>query len=129
MVYLDKKAIQQLIEAFNRRELEPGSKLFSEDVVLHCPGKNRIAGDYIGKQALLDFWQNQFELSGESLQAEVITVCQGEGSLILEMKLSVEHDQDTYSWRRANHYRIVEGRIVEAWIYEGDQYTADLIFS
>lgn len=129
MVYLDKKAIQQLIDAFNRRDLEPGSKLFAEDVVLHCPGKNRIAGDYLGRQALLGFWQNQFELSGESFQAEVITVCQGEGSLILVMNLSVDHDHDNYSWRRVNHYRIVEGRIVEGWIYEGDQYTADLIFS
>lgn len=46
MVYLDETVIQQLVEAFNRRELEPVTKLFTDDVVLHYPGRNRLAGDY-----------------------------------------------------------------------------------
>lgn len=129
MVYLDKTAIQQLITAFNRRDWEPASKLFTEDAILHCPGRNRIAGDHVGKKGIVDFWQNQFAITGGSFQAEVITVCQGEGSLVLVMNLSVDYGDNSYSWRRVNHYRIVEGRIVEGWIYEGDQYTADLIFS
>jgi hypothetical protein len=58
MVYLDEKAIQQLIEAFNRRDWEPGSKLFAEDAILHCPGKNRISGDHSGKHGILDFGRN-----------------------------------------------------------------------
>jgi len=34
-IYLDKQSIEQLIKAFNQRDLEPGSKLFAEDIVLH----------------------------------------------------------------------------------------------
>jgi hypothetical protein len=37
MVYLDEKVIQQLIEAFNRRDLDTVTKLFTDDVVLHYP--------------------------------------------------------------------------------------------
>ena len=129
MVYLDEKVIQQLIEAFNRRDWEPGSKLFAEDAILHCPGKNRISGDHSGKQGILEFWQKQFAISGESFQAEVISVCQGEGNLVLVMNVQADHDNNIHSWRRVNHYRLVEGRVVEGWIYEGDQYTADHVFS
>lgn len=129
MVYLNEKAIQQLIDAFNKRDWEPASKMFTDDAVLHCPGKNRISGDHQGKQGILEFWQKQVDISSGTLQAKVISVCQGEGNLVLVMKLQVERDHQGYSWRRVNHYRIVEGRILEGWIYEGDQYTVDHVFS
>ncbi len=129
MVYLDQNAIQELIDAFNRRELEPGSKLFAEDVVLHCSGRSQISGDYSGKLAVLEFWNKQIELTDGSFKAEVDSVFQGEGNLILIMNVSAEVNDQEYSWRRVNHYRIVEGRVVEGWIYESDQYTVDLIFA
>ena len=124
MVYLDEKVIQQLIEAFNRRELEPVTKLFSDDVVLHYPGRNRIAGDYQGKLGVQDYWQNQIELTGGSFQGKVVSVCQGEGNLVLIMDITAVHDSQEYTWRRINHYRLAKG-----WIYEGDQYTADMVFA
>lgn len=113
-----------MIEAFNRRELEPVTKLFSDDVVLHYPGRNRIAGDYQGKLGVQDYWQNQIELTGGSFQGKVVSVCQGEGNLVLIMDIIAVHDSQEYTWRRINHYRLAKG-----WIYEGDQYTADMVFA
>jgi predicted SnoaL-like aldol condensation-catalyzing enzyme len=129
MVYLDEKTIQHLINAFNQRDLEPGSKLFADDVILHYPGKNRISGHHQGKSGVLDFWKKQIELTGGSFKGEILSVLQGEGNLVLVMNATAEVKDRSYSWRRINHYRIVEGRIVEGWIYEGDQYTADLVFA
>ena len=129
MVYLDEKAIQQLIKAFNERNLEPGSKLFADDVILHYPGNNQIGGDHFGKTGVLDFWKKQIELTGGTFKGEIVSVLQGEGNLVLVINASAEVDNQSYSWRRINHYRVVEGRVVEGWIYEGDQYTADLVFS
>jgi predicted SnoaL-like aldol condensation-catalyzing enzyme len=129
MVYLDKESIKQLVEAFNQRNLEPGSKLFSEDVALHCPGKNRISGDYQGKSGVVEFWQKQIALTDETFRAEIVAVSQGEGTLVLIIEISAQKNGKNYSWRRVNHYKVVEGRVVESWIYEGDQYTADEVFS
>jgi len=124
MVYLDETVIQQLIEAFNRRELEPVTKLFTDDVVLHYPGRNRLAGDYQGKSGLLDFWQKQIEITGGSFQGKIAAVSQGEGNLVLIMDANAVHDSQEYTWRRINHYHLTKG-----WIYEGDQYTADIVFA
>lgn len=129
MVYLDQNAIQELINAFNRRDLAPGSKLFTEDVVLHCPGRSQISGDYTGKLGVIEFWNKQIEITNGSFKAEVDSVFQGEGNLVLIMNVSAEVNDQEYFWRRVNHYRIVEGRVVEGWIYESDQYTVDLIFA
>jgi len=129
MVYLDKKTIKQIIEAFNQRNFEPSSKLFSEDATLHCPGRNRIAGDYEGKAGVIEFWQKQIALTNETFRAEVIAVSQGEGNLVLIIELTTQVGEQLFSWRRVNHYKVIDGRVVEAWIYEGDQYTADTVFS
>ena len=129
MVYLDKKTIKQLIEAFNQRNFEPSSKLFSEDVILHCPGKNRISGDYRGKTGLIEFWKKQIALTNEKFKAEVVAVSQGEGNLVLIIELTTQVGEQLFTWRRVNHYKVIEGRVVEAWIYEGDQYIADTVFS
>jgi predicted SnoaL-like aldol condensation-catalyzing enzyme len=129
MVYLDKQSIEQLIKAFNQRDLEPGSKLFAENVVLHCPGKSRISGDYFGKKGVVEFWQKQISLTNETFQAEILEVSQGEGILVLIIEITAQSKDQQYSWRRVNHYKVVEGRVVEGWIYEGNQYTADIVFS
>jgi ketosteroid isomerase-like protein len=129
MVYLDENSIQQLIDAFNRRELEPGLKLFSDDVVLHCPGKSQISGDYSRKEGLLEFWQKQFTLTGGTFRAETAAVCQGEGNLVIIMNIKAQPGEDEHHWRRVNHYRVEDGRVIEGWIYESDQYTADIVFA
>lgn len=129
MVYLDKEAIAQIIQAFNQRNLAPGSKLFADDVILHCPGKSRISGDYHGNSGVVEFWQKQIMLTDETFQADVVAVSQGEGTLILVIEISVTKDNQLLSWRRVNHYKVVEGRVVEGWIFEGDQYTADAVFA
>lgn len=129
MVYFDKKTVKLLIEAFNRRDLEPVTKLFADDIVLHYPGRSRVSGTYQGKEGLLEFWQKQIELSGGSFKGNVISVCQGEGSLILVTEVIVEHAGETFTWQRVNRYRIADGRIVEAWVFEEDQYAADAVFA
>jgi len=128
-IYLDKQSIEQLIKAFNQRDLEPGSKLFTEDIVLHCPGKSRISGDYVGKTSVVELWKKQISVTNETFQTEFLEVSQGEGILVLIIEISAQLNDRQHSWQRVNHYKVAEGRVVEGWIYEGDQYTADIVFA
>jgi hypothetical protein len=125
---LDEKVVRILIDALNRRELEPVLKLFAEEVVLHCPGKNRIAGEYRGRSEVLGFWRKQVELSGGTFKGNVISVSQGENQLVLISELSLTRHGKAYTWRRANHYQFYRNRVIEAWLYESDQYLADEAF-
>jgi len=129
MVIFDEGVTQQIIDAFNQRNLEPVLKLFAEDVVLHCPGKHRLAGDYHGRSGVLEFWQKQIACCEGDFRAKVVTACQGDGHLVLIFDLEAQRGGKTYQWRRANHYRIRESRAQEGWIYESDQYAADEAFA
>jgi len=125
---LDEKVVRILVDAINRRELKPVLKLYAEEVILHCPGKNHIAGEYHGKSGILDFWQKQITLSEGTYNGNVISVFQGENQLVLIMELSITRHGKVYNWRRANHYQLYRNRVVEGWIFESDQHLVDEAF-
>ncbi len=125
MVFFDDVVIGQLVEAFNRREFAPVLKLFSEDLKLHCSGQHPAAGDYFGRDGLLEFWRKQIELSRNTLQGKIVSVCQSEGNLIIIFDITAEREGKIFAWRRLNHYLVSEGRVVEGWVYESDQRIAD----
>ncbi len=129
MVYLDEQVVRLLVDAFNRRDMESVLKLFDENVLLHCPGKNRVSGDYQGRSALLDFWRKQIELTGGTFKGQVITVCQADEHLVLIAELSAQRNGKDYTWRRAIHYSLYQGRVTEGWLYENNQYSADEVFA
>lgn len=129
MAYMDEYVIRQLLEAFNQGVMEPTLKLFAEDIVLHVPGKSRISGEHRGKEGVRDFWNTQIALTQGSFTGQVVSVLRGEGQLGLILELSAERDGKTYTWRRVNHYQIIEGRIVEGWVYESNQDVVDEVFA
>jgi ketosteroid isomerase-like protein len=129
MAYFDESVIKQVVEAFNQRKLEPVLGLFSEDAVLHVPGQSRVSGDYHGRSGVLDFWNRQIEITGGSFKAQLIAACQGEGHLVLIFEGAASRDGTPYAWRRVNHYQMIEGQVVEGWVYESDQKSADSAFA
>jgi ketosteroid isomerase-like protein len=129
MVIFDEQVTQQIIEAFNQRNLEPVLKFFAEDTVLHCPGKHQVAGDYYGRSGVLEFWQKQIGLCEGNFRGKAVGACQGDGHLVLIFDLVAQRGGKTYHWRRANHYLVSESRAHEGWIYESDQYAADEAFA
>jgi ketosteroid isomerase-like protein len=129
MAYLDEAIIRLLVEAFKQGNLEPALKLVAEDAALHVPGKNRISGEYQGIEGVRKFWTSQIALTSGTFTGKVVSVLQGDGHLVLILQLDASRDGETYSWRRVNHYHIVEGRIIEGWVYESNQDVADAVFT
>jgi ketosteroid isomerase-like protein len=129
MAFMDEYVIRQLLEAFNQRNLEPALKLVTDEAVLHVPGKSQISGDYHGKDGVRKFWMDQISITGGSFTGEAITVLRGDGHLVLILALTAQREGKTYNWRRVNHYQIIEGRIVEGWIFESNQDIVDEIFA
>jgi ketosteroid isomerase-like protein len=129
MVYLDEQVVRQLYDAFNRRDYGIVLKLYSEGVVLHCPGRNQVSGDYRGRQEVLEFWKRQGEVSSGTFQPQVIFVAEGDEHIIVVTDIEVERAGKTFAWRRILHFLMMDSRVAECWIYEGNQYAADEAFA
>ena len=55
--------IHRVVEALTSGDMEAFSECFTDDVVVHIPGRSRVAGDYEGKQAVLGYFGKFMELS------------------------------------------------------------------
>lgn len=128
MVYLDEQVIRQLYDAFNQGNFEVVLKLYADDVVLHCPGRSQVSGEYHGRDEVLGFWKKHREISGGTFKPEVITVAENDEHLAVITTVHTERNGRAYSWRRILHFVLFDARVHECWIYEWDQYMADEAF-
>lgn len=49
-------AYRRTVDAFRNRDLDTVASLVAEDVVWHVPGDHPLAGDYVGRERLLEFF-------------------------------------------------------------------------
>ena len=61
-------------KAFNSGDIDGLIDLFDEDIVWHFPGTNKLAGEHIGRDAVLATLGAYGAASGGTLQANVIDV-------------------------------------------------------
>jgi pimeloyl-ACP methyl ester carboxylesterase/ketosteroid isomerase-like protein len=125
----NEQLIRRFYELFGSRELDRAAGLFAEAAEFHVPGHNAISGTYRGRDAVLEFWRRQFELSHGSFKARMVSMNPKGDHVIVTLDISAELAGDPVAWRRTVDYRIAGGLIAEATVVESDQALADRLFA
>jgi uncharacterized protein len=100
--------------------------MFSDDVVLHVPGRSPLAGERRGRQAAMDYIETARALShGMDVEVELVDMLVSEERVALVVRERFGRDGGDVEIRRANVYTVRGGEIVEVWIFEADQYAVD----
>ena len=115
-------------EAFERVDVETLMSLAGDDIVLRASGRSRWAGDYHGKEALLEWWtalmaaypDQQYQLDGTLAGSEHIAYL---------VRLSIERDGHCVTDNNVWILHVRRGLVVEHWIRDGDQYAMDEFFA
>jgi acyl-CoA thioesterase FadM/ketosteroid isomerase-like protein len=96
--------------------IEPVEALLAEDIVWHVPGSSPIAGDYRGRQAVLDYFRHRRARADGTMRiVEHHQVVQGDTMLRFadgEATLGGEQRR----WRTVGVYRVQDDRLAEAWL-------------
>jgi acyl-CoA thioesterase FadM/ketosteroid isomerase-like protein len=96
-------------------------QLLADDVVWHVPGTSPIAGDYRGREAVLEYFKRRRALAGGAMQIiQHAEAHDAEALVQLADGHAVLGGRDA-AWRTAGVYRVVDGRIAEAWLVPLDQ--------
>src|SRR5437899_12495630 len=61
-------------KAFAAQDMEALAEVIPEDAVWHVPGRNQLAGDYKGRDAIFGYFGKLMELSGGTFKAELVHV-------------------------------------------------------
>jgi ketosteroid isomerase-like protein len=103
--------------------------LMTEDIAWHVPGRNAIAGDYRGREAVLDYFARRRDFARGSFRVRIRHTLADDELVVQLAGGRAEIGGETREWETAGVYRIRDGRIAECWLLPFDQLQFDEIWS
>ena len=120
------EVMRRYAAAAQRADWQAAYGFFAEDVVAHVPSRSRLAGELRGRAAVIGYIEAARAKSrGADVQVEVVDTLASEERVMLIVRERFAREAGDVEIRRANVYTVRDGTIVEAWIFEADQYAVD----
>lgn len=121
----NEKVLRAALDAIAAGDTEAVADVVSEDLVVHVPGRSRLAGELHGRGA---FGAKVRDLTGGTLTIEAHDVLGSDDHAVGVYTMRVECPDRSFAWRHVNVYHIREGKIVEAWQNPFEQDAFDEFF-
>jgi ketosteroid isomerase-like protein len=118
------EVISAYVGAMRKGDRDEAFALFADDVVGHVPGRSVLSGELNGRAAVEGYINGVIAKGHGKVQVDVLDILVGEEHAALLVREQIG-DDPPLDIRRANVYRVRDGRISEIWIFEHDQYTVD----
>jgi YbgC/YbaW family acyl-CoA thioester hydrolase len=116
-------------EMYSGGDLAAVEELLAEDVVWHVPGTSPIAGDYRGREAVSGYFRLRRELAGGAIRITKEDEAHHEEALVQLADGRAPLGDQEVVWRTAGVYRVLDGKIVEAWLVPLDQEHFDRVWA
>jgi len=126
-MHANEKLLRMVIEARlagDRQRLGEGG--MHPDVLIHFPGRSRLAGDHRGPGALNEA---AIAITGNPLMLDVHDVMASDDHAVGVYTITARRPGATLSWRHMNLYLVRDERIVEVWQHPFDQGLVDAFFA
>jgi ketosteroid isomerase-like protein len=116
-----------MVEAFGRGDLASVGAAFADDARWDLPGRSSIAGEYCGPDEIVGFLAKAYELSGGTLELELIDVLGSDWGAVQVQRVRADHAGRRLDCVELLAHRIVDGKIVRTH-HRPDQYAIDAFF-
>ena len=112
--------------ALGRGDTGAAANLMSDDAAWHVSGRGRFAGDYEGREAVVDYL-DQFAASIDSISDDLHAVLADDEHAVALNNSTVTRGDKTLNQSNIFVFHIVGGRITEVWLsfrypYENDEF-------
>lgn len=124
-MHANEKVLRAALDAIAARDPVAFAEVAADDMVVHVPGRSRLAGDLRGRGV---FGAKVRELTGGTLTIETHDVLASDDHAVGIYTMRVDCGDGSVEWRHVNVYHIREGKIVEVWQNPFEQDTFDAFF-
>jgi ketosteroid isomerase-like protein len=108
---------------------EPVRALLTEDVVWRVPGRNAIAGEYRGIDAVMDYFARRRDVAGRTFRLHRGDVLVGEGDHVAALvDGTAVIDGVERRWSTVGLYRVRDRRVAGCWLLPLDPEAFDEIW-
>lgn len=103
-------------------------EVFSEDIVWHVPGRNKIAGVYHGRDEVMEYVRRRMDLADGTFEIIVEDVLANDSHGLVIASGRASRGGRSYEWRGHGLYRFEGGKIAECWLLPEDPQLFDEIW-
>lgn len=120
--------MERYAAAVRRGDWAAAYALLADEVVAHVPGRSALAGERRGRESVIAYIEAARAKSrGTDVEVELLETLSSEERVMLLVRERFARAEGVVEIERANVYSVRDGAIVEAWIFEGDQYAVDAL--
>ena len=120
--------VRDVYASFARGDLEyVREALLADEVVFHVPGRGTLAGDYHGKDEVINYLAKVAEAGTVRMEPTAFLV--GDGHIAAVIDVEGERDDRRLYERGMQLFRLTDGKIGERWSYPPESYAADEYFA
>ncbi len=115
MAHSNEALLRQGYADFARGDVEGYWRLCSDDFAFHVPGRNRMAGTYIGHDQFLAMVGKVMELTGGQFEEVVEDALANDEHGVVLVRHRFPRDGQAKEYRSAHVYSIRDGKLLECW--------------
>jgi len=110
------------IELINAGDSEALDNLYTDDLVIHYPGRNPLAGSHPVQEFLATF---QTVFKGGTLKRELHDALGTDDHAVQLLRVTASVGARSHSWNAVAVMHVRDGKFCEAWLHVDDQYALD----
>jgi ketosteroid isomerase-like protein len=129
LMHPNERLLREEYRARANRDDRSLADVFADDIVWHVPGKNAIAGEYRGKDQVMEYVRRRRALVDDTFEVTVEDVLANDEHGMVIARGSAMRDGERLEWRAHGLYRFERGRIAECWVVPEDQHAFDAIWT
>ncbi len=121
MTSANEQVIRDAVKAMTSGDMENLPGFFDDNVVVHVPGTNQIAGDYEGKAAFFEeFLGKIMGLTGGQFVIEPHDFASSDDHVVGMYNMTATRDGKQFKYPHVNVYHVRDGKVAEIWQHPGD---------
>ena len=118
---------RRMVDAFTRGDLAIVATHFAPNAVWELPGTSQVAGTYTGPEQIVGFLAKAYELSGGTLDLDLVTILGDDWGAMQVQRVTAKHDGRELDCVEVLAHEILDGTIVRTY-HRPDQYAIDAFF-
>jgi len=111
--------------AFAKGDFAVLNDIFAEDLLWHEPGRNQLAGDYRGRDAVYAFFAKLMEVTEGSFHLDLQAVFADDEQGVALVVSTASRGGRSVKVNDAHIFHLRDGKVVEFWNASTDMYAFD----
>jgi uncharacterized protein len=113
--------------AFAKGDFAALDELFAEDLIWHEVGRNQLAGEYRGRDAVYGFFGRLMQITEGTFRLDLHTILADDEHAVALVTTTASRADKRMMVNDAHVFHLRDGKVAEFWSASTDQYAVDAV--